>query len=1403
MAISYVGGISGSGTGATYNLDLTALTGGSDSAAAAGDVVVVTTGYATTSNIDLSVSGYTELADLYANDDRDANMFVGYKVMGGSPDTSITVPGANNAANGGATVVQVWRGVDPNTPIDAATTTATGTGASKGNQPNITCVTSGAVAIACIFGTADASPVAFTPVATWNNGVAFTDYSLTTTGTGSTMSAWTGAQALFNISPNVSAQPTGGWGAGETSASDSWTAATIALRPAAPYAPVHQATGTAVSATTGALTVAWPTHAVGDVALLFVESQANETGLSSANGFVQVGSDVVGAVTDLQVYWCRATSTSMASPIKTADSDHQYGVILTFRGCAPTGDPFTTSASSVKDAASTTTLAPSVTTNQENQLIVTAITKTLDATAAFASAQTNANLRGIYEKFDAGTTSGNGGGISVALGLKQTAGSTGTTDITVSSTASAMMTIALRGIGSSPTVVLNSPADASSDSDTTPTLDFTGTDTDVKLVDNYDEFNRDSTTIIDGDFAFRSAVGQSFSPSISGILNKVKWSLIKTTSPTGNAVAKIYAHSGVFGTSSVPTGAALATSDNFDVSTLTAAYTLREFTFSGANKIQLNSGTNYVVTIEVPDFASGSVSVGRDASSPTHQGNWSDLQGATWAASAVHDNVFYVYIDGDSIEYNVQVDTANTFDSQTVATNATIEAWGAGGGGGGGSISNNGADGGGGGGYSKKSISVSPGGSYAVVVGTAGGGGAPNGSGPPGDDGTAGGDSYFIDVATLLAKGGGGGDGSAGGGPAGSGGASGSGVGDTKTSGGDGGLGGAATVTGGGGGGSGGDTTGGGVGAVGTAGVGGAGGTAGTTNGAVGGAGGNAVSGNPGTAPGGAGGGAGGVGGTGGAGTAGRLIIKIPIGIIQSATGGTYSTDGSNDIWTFNANGTWVPTFISVSLLDEFSETDAGFANPDTGGDTHPFNSGENIQFTVQAGDALDADTYYWRVRGADPTGSNSYGAWSSIRSFEVTSGGTDYTEGPDDDVTVADAASKTVTKVISDTSIATDATFKTIGLNIMDGVIATDNANRVTTFLRTFTDTVTVVDANAINVGKNITEIVTVVDAFSRVVTYERTVSETVTVSDSNAKAVGKNVADDVTVSDDSTNTIVISASFNDSVTVGDAAASSVGKNISDTSTVTDAASKDVGKSIADAVTVTDLSANTIGKNVSETLTVTDATTKTVGKNISDTVISTDANSKTIGKNISDAVTVTDNAVMSLAIILGFADGVIVSDLNAKTIGKNNSETTTVADVAAKNVGKFISDTVTTSDAISKAFSKAVADVVILSDAKSFVVGKNPSDTLVVSDTASKEFGKFVDDLVTVLDNVSTAVFENVLQTIGIILESDDPSNIISADSKDFTLESDEDELIIDSDNPSIILESDSNNVNIENEVL
>lgn len=112
------------------------------------------------------------------------------------------------------------------------------------------------------------------------------------------------------------------------------------------------------------------------------------------------------------------------------------------------------------------------------------------------------------------------------------------------------------------------------------------------------------------------------------------------------------------------------------------------------------------------------------------------------------------------------------------------------------------------------------------------------------------------------------------------------------------------------------------------------------------------------------------------------------------------SSAGSQSMnWSASSNDDWLQALVSYKarsvLLKKVSGTDSGFANPDNGGDTDPFNSGENIQYTVQAGDALAVGTYYWRVRAIDPSGSNGYGAWSSVRSFEVTSGGSGGTATP------------------------------------------------------------------------------------------------------------------------------------------------------------------------------------------------------------------------------------------------------------------------------------------------------------------------------------------------------------------------------------------------------------------------
>lgn len=164
----------------------------------------------------------------------------------------------------------------------------------------------------------------------------------------------------------------------------------------------------------------------------------------------------------------------------------------------------------------------------------------------------------------------------------------------------------------------------------------------TQLLTSYSESNRDDRYILYSGSIIRA--GQSFLGNGRKIAS-VQFQLSKTGSPTGNATVSVYAHSGTFGTSSVGTGSALATSSTLDVSTLDGTYTLTEFTFSGDNAILLEAGTPYVVVLEYSGGdISNNVNLGVDTSSPTHEGNATNYV-ASWSAAATIDSCFYVYVN--------------------------------------------------------------------------------------------------------------------------------------------------------------------------------------------------------------------------------------------------------------------------------------------------------------------------------------------------------------------------------------------------------------------------------------------------------------------------------------------------------------------------------------------------------------------------------------------------------------------------------------------------------------------------------------------------------------------------------------------------------------------------------------
>lgn len=148
-------------------------------------------------------------------------------------------------------------------------------------------------------------------------------------------------------------------------------------------------------------------------------------------------------------------------------------------------------------------------------------------------------------------------------------------------------------------------------------------------------------------------------------------------------------------------------------------------------------------------------------------------------------------------------------------------------------------------------------------------------------------------------------------------------------------------------------------------------------------------------------------------------------------------TDAESDDITYNTQGDTAITFDSAGGSPTYEDFSTGgnvnFVDITNALDTDPFASGDQIQFTGMG--SLANGTYYWRVRGKDPSGSNTWGAWSSIRSFTIGNQIGTQTETGVARIQVTTTKTetgvsriqKTVTKTITGISRITVSTSKTI----------------------------------------------------------------------------------------------------------------------------------------------------------------------------------------------------------------------------------------------------------------------------------------------------------------------------------------------------------------------------------------
>ncbi|MES2224181.1 MAG: hypothetical protein V4469_04590 [Patescibacteria group bacterium] len=182
----------------------------------------------------------------------------------------------------------------------------------------------------------------------------------------------------------------------------------------------------------------------------------------------------------------------------------------------------------------------------------------------------------------------------------------------------------------------------------------------IVTVDSYNESNINGSTPVRATGS--TEYGEVFQSTISGKITSAKFFVRRQASPTGNVYAKLFASTGTYGSTAVPTGPALGTSDPIDITTISTSQGPVEFTFSGLNQFTMVSGVNYAIGI---NFNGGDgtnyLLAYYDDSSPTYAGNaWRDTVPDRTSSTpfASIDFAFYVYGDNASGGSSAVVNTS-------------------------------------------------------------------------------------------------------------------------------------------------------------------------------------------------------------------------------------------------------------------------------------------------------------------------------------------------------------------------------------------------------------------------------------------------------------------------------------------------------------------------------------------------------------------------------------------------------------------------------------------------------------------------------------------------------------------------------------------------------------------------
>lgn len=335
-------------------------------------------------------------------------------------------------------------------------------------------------------------------------------------------------------------------------------------------------------------------------------------------------------------------------------------------------------------------------TNISGRTGTTASVQWSNANAGTSDVNTSSLVSIIQELVDSHAPYSSG---TIVIRMKIDPSNDGTRDTSIisyegSTTACARLHIEYTEAGQTAPAVVLDTADDSTFNDSTPTLEFTGTDDEaddirynIQITDNPDAWasgvelednyftgsganvhpNGMNELAWNGEWQVDDRPGQSFTGN-GGFLDKIEMRIGSDDTDTdGYAIIRVYAHQGTFGTSSEPLNAAdpedtptpgwLAESDPNYYTTAIGSVDWRTFNFTGANRIRLEEGVNYIFILDWQPSTGvyeNSILTSGDGSTLSHPGNTymdgrSDANNGVWTTIDMFFRVYEEYILLDKV----------------------------------------------------------------------------------------------------------------------------------------------------------------------------------------------------------------------------------------------------------------------------------------------------------------------------------------------------------------------------------------------------------------------------------------------------------------------------------------------------------------------------------------------------------------------------------------------------------------------------------------------------------------------------------------------------------------------------------------------------------------------------------